>query len=72
MSTHNIGVSRHSVLPPIVPDSDKKFLDSIQRYIITEIEKVGCTEQGPAEEYCIIYRNVFDKVTKHYRKIFSL
>ncbi|XP_037751873.1 clathrin heavy chain linker domain-containing protein 1 isoform X3 [Chelonia mydas] len=65
MSTHNIGVSRHSVLPPIVPDSDKKFLDSIQRYIITEIEKVGCTEQGPAEEYYIIYRNVFDKIIEH-------
>ncbi|XP_006122185.2 clathrin heavy chain linker domain-containing protein 1 [Pelodiscus sinensis] len=65
MSTHNIGVSRHSVLPPIVPDSDKRFLDSIQRYIITEIEKLGCTEQGPADEYYIIYRNVFDKIIEH-------
>ncbi|XP_044866406.1 clathrin heavy chain linker domain-containing protein 1 isoform X2 [Mauremys mutica] len=65
MSTHNIGVSRHSILPPIVPDSDKKFLDSIQGYIITEIEKVGCTEQGPAEEYYIIYSNVFDKIIEH-------
>ncbi|XP_067421268.1 clathrin heavy chain linker domain-containing protein 1 isoform X2 [Emydura macquarii macquarii] len=65
MSIHRIAVSRHSVLPPIVPDSDKKFLDSIQRYIISEIEKVGCTEQGPAEEYYTIYRNVFDKIIEH-------
>uniref|UniRef100_A0A8C0H423 Clathrin heavy chain linker domain-containing protein 1 n=1 Tax=Chelonoidis abingdonii TaxID=106734 RepID=A0A8C0H423_CHEAB len=65
MSTHNIGLSKHSILPPIVPDSDKKFLDSIQGYIITEIEKVGCTEQGPAEEYYIIYSNVFDKIIEH-------
>ncbi|XP_053878492.1 clathrin heavy chain linker domain-containing protein 1 isoform X1 [Malaclemys terrapin pileata] len=65
MSAHNIGVSRHSVLPPIVPESDKKFLDSIQGYIITEIEKVGCTEQGPAEDYYIIYCNVFDKIIEH-------
>ncbi|XP_048208871.1 clathrin heavy chain linker domain-containing protein 1 isoform X2 [Perognathus longimembris pacificus] len=37
----------------------------MQRYIITEVEKVGCNEEGPADEYYIIYRNVFDKVIEY-------
>ncbi|XP_004609269.2 clathrin heavy chain linker domain-containing protein 1 isoform X4 [Sorex araneus] len=69
------GINKHAVLPPILSRSDKKFLESIQRYIITEIEKVGCTEEGPADEYYIIYRNVFDKVIDYvttYKSILTL
>ncbi|KAF3826769.1 hypothetical protein GH733_009294 [Mirounga leonina] len=40
-------------------------MESMQRYIITETERVGCTEEGPADEYYIIYRNVFDKVIEY-------
>nr|XP_056709268.1 clathrin heavy chain linker domain-containing protein 1 [Euleptes europaea] len=65
MSTASIGVSRHSVLPPIIPESEKEFLESVQRYIISEIGKVGCTEAGPAEEYYVIYRNVFEMIIEH-------
>ncbi|TKC40355.1 hypothetical protein EI555_007912, partial [Monodon monoceros] len=45
--------------------SDKEFLERMQRYIITETERVGCNEEGPADEYYIIYRNVFDKVIEY-------
>nr|XP_048283522.1 clathrin heavy chain linker domain-containing protein 1 isoform X1 [Myodes glareolus]XP_048283523.1 clathrin heavy chain linker domain-containing protein 1 isoform X1 [Myodes glareolus]XP_048283524.1 clathrin heavy chain linker domain-containing protein 1 isoform X1 [Myodes glareolus]XP_048283525.1 clathrin heavy chain linker domain-containing protein 1 isoform X1 [Myodes glareolus]XP_048283526.1 clathrin heavy chain linker domain-containing protein 1 isoform X1 [Myodes glareolus]XP_0482835 len=55
-------VNKHAVLPPIISRSDKEFLESMQRYIITETKKVGCNEEGPAEEYYTIYRNVFDKI----------
>ncbi|XP_031195736.1 clathrin heavy chain linker domain-containing protein 1 isoform X2 [Mastomys coucha] len=55
-------VNKHAVLPPIISRSDKDFLESIQRYIITETKRVGCNEEGPADEYYTIYRNVFDKV----------
>ncbi|XP_038172212.1 clathrin heavy chain linker domain-containing protein 1 [Arvicola amphibius] len=55
-------VNKHAVLPPIISRSDKEFLESIQRYIITETKRVGCNEEGPADEYYTIYRNVFDKV----------
>ncbi|XP_049979829.1 clathrin heavy chain linker domain-containing protein 1 isoform X2 [Alexandromys fortis] len=55
-------VNKHTVLPPIISRSDKEFLESIQRYIITETKRVGCNEEGPADEYFTIYRNVFDKV----------
>ncbi|KAL6082320.1 hypothetical protein STEG23_021475 [Scotinomys teguina] len=34
----------------------------MQRYITTETKRVGCNEEGPADEYYTIYRNVFDKV----------
>uniref|UniRef100_H0WPL5 Clathrin heavy chain linker domain containing 1 n=1 Tax=Otolemur garnettii TaxID=30611 RepID=H0WPL5_OTOGA len=54
-------INKHTVLPPIISRSDKEFLESMQRYIITETERVGCNEEGPADEYYIIYRNVFDK-----------
>ncbi|KAI5125073.1 Clathrin Heavy Chain Linker Domain-Containing Protein 1 [Manis pentadactyla] len=37
----------------------------MHKYIITETEKVGCNEEGPADEYYIIYRNVFDKVIEY-------
>ncbi|XP_023572350.1 clathrin heavy chain linker domain-containing protein 1 isoform X2 [Octodon degus] len=56
---------KHAVLPPIISKSDKEFLESMQRYIITETERVGCDENGPADEYYIIYRNVFDKVIEY-------
>ncbi|XP_049640741.1 clathrin heavy chain linker domain-containing protein 1 isoform X1 [Suncus etruscus] len=56
------GLKRHAVLPPIMSRSDKEFLESMQRYIIKETERVGCTDEGPADEYYIIYRNAFDKV----------
>ncbi|XP_006880992.1 PREDICTED: clathrin heavy chain linker domain-containing protein 1 [Elephantulus edwardii] len=57
------GISfKHAVLPPIIRNSEKEFLESIQNYISTETKKVGCDEEGPADEYYIIYRNVFDKV----------
>ncbi|XP_035308239.1 clathrin heavy chain linker domain-containing protein 1 isoform X3 [Cricetulus griseus] len=55
-------VNKHAVLPPIISRSDKEFLESMQRYIITETKRVGCNEKGPADEYYTIYRNVFDKV----------
>ncbi|KAM4867129.1 clathrin heavy chain linker domain-containing protein 1 [Thomomys bottae] len=58
-------MNKHAVLPPILSRSDKEFLESMQRYIVTEVEKVGCTEEGPADEYYIIYRNVFDKVIEY-------
>lgn len=57
-------INKHAVLPPIISRSDKEFLESMQRYITTEIERVGCNEEGPADEYYIIYRNVFDKVSQ--------
>ncbi|XP_063644875.1 clathrin heavy chain linker domain-containing protein 1 isoform X1 [Pan troglodytes] len=63
MSVHQI--RKHAVLPPIICGSDKEFLESVQRYIITETERLGCSEEGPADEYYIIYRNVFDKVIEH-------
>lgn len=56
-------IRKHAVLPPIISRSDKEFLERTQRYIITEIERVGCNEEGPADEYFIIYRNVFNKVS---------
>ncbi|XP_012902855.1 clathrin heavy chain linker domain-containing protein 1 isoform X2 [Mustela putorius furo] len=57
-------INKHAVLPPIISRSDKEFLESMQRYIITETERVGCNKEGPADEYYIIYRNVFDKTVK--------
>lgn len=72
MSSCSIRGRGHPILPPIPSRSDQTFLDSIQSYILTEVEKVGCTEQGPVEEYYIIYRHVFDKVTNHGRKTFSV
>ncbi|XP_054329993.1 clathrin heavy chain linker domain-containing protein 1 isoform X7 [Pongo pygmaeus] len=63
MSVHQI--RKHAVLPPIICRNDKEFLESMQRYIITETERLGCSEEGPADEYYIIYRNVFDKVIEH-------
>ncbi|XP_020664156.3 clathrin heavy chain linker domain-containing protein 1 isoform X2 [Pogona vitticeps] len=65
MKAAHVTANRHSVLPPILPETEKEFLDSIQSYIISEIEKVGCTEQGPAEEYYTIYRNVFEMIIEH-------
>ncbi|KAM6221539.1 clathrin heavy chain linker domain-containing protein 1 isoform 2-T2 [Rhynchocyon petersi] len=56
---------KHAVLPPIIRKSDKEFLESIQRYILTETDRVGCKEEGPADEYYIIYRHVFDKVIEY-------
>ncbi|KAM9601090.1 clathrin heavy chain linker domain-containing protein 1 [Trichechus inunguis] len=63
MSTQEI--NKNAVLPPIISKSDKEFLESMQRYIITETKRVGCNEEGPADEYYIIYRNVFDKVIEY-------
>ncbi|NXD09718.1 CLHC1 protein, partial [Nothocercus nigrocapillus] len=65
MASHGTGAERRSVLPPIVFEKDKRFLESVQRYILTEIEKVGCTARGPPEEYYIIYRNAFDKIIEY-------
>ncbi|XP_028634255.1 clathrin heavy chain linker domain-containing protein 1 isoform X2 [Grammomys surdaster] len=62
-------VNKHAVLPPIISRNDKEFLESIQRYIITETKRVGCNEEGPADEYYAIYRNVFDKFSATDRKI---
>ncbi|XP_020943191.1 clathrin heavy chain linker domain-containing protein 1 isoform X2 [Sus scrofa] len=59
------GINKHAVLPPIISRSDKEFLERMQRYIITETQRVGCNEEGPADEYYIIYRNVFDKVIEY-------
>ncbi|XP_070235663.1 clathrin heavy chain linker domain-containing protein 1 isoform X3 [Bos mutus] len=58
-------INKHAVLPPIISGSDKEFLERMQRYVITETERVCCNEEGPADEYYIIYRNVFDKVIEY-------
>ncbi|XP_063085490.1 clathrin heavy chain linker domain-containing protein 1 [Cavia porcellus] len=58
-------IHKHTILPPIISRSDKEFLENMRRYITTETERVGCDEKGPADEYYIIYRNVFDKVIEH-------
>ncbi|XP_062427274.1 clathrin heavy chain linker domain-containing protein 1 [Rhea pennata] len=65
MPSRGAGGDKRSVLPPIVFEKDKRFLENVRRYILTEIEKVGCTEQGPPEEYYIIYRNAFDKIIEY-------
>ncbi|KAK1333066.1 hypothetical protein QTO34_006599 [Cnephaeus nilssonii] len=59
------GINKHAIIPPIISRCDKEFLESMQRYIITETKRVGCNEEGPADEYYIIYRNVFDKVIEY-------
>ncbi|XP_005884669.1 PREDICTED: clathrin heavy chain linker domain-containing protein 1 [Myotis brandtii] len=59
------GINKHTIIPPIISRCDKEFLESVQRYIITETKRVGCNEEGPADEYYIIYRNVFDKVIEY-------
>ncbi|XP_059515788.1 clathrin heavy chain linker domain-containing protein 1 isoform X2 [Myotis daubentonii] len=59
------GINKHTIIPPIISRCDKEFLESMQRYIITETKRVGCNEEGPADEYYIIYRNVFDKVIEY-------
>ncbi|KAL8185111.1 UNVERIFIED_CONTAM: hypothetical protein K2H54_038867 [Gekko kuhli] len=58
MSTASIGVSRHSVLPPIIPESEKEFLESIQRYIISEIEKII--------EHVKTYKNILTTIKQEY------
>nr|XP_045004385.1 clathrin heavy chain linker domain-containing protein 1 isoform X4 [Jaculus jaculus]XP_045004386.1 clathrin heavy chain linker domain-containing protein 1 isoform X4 [Jaculus jaculus] len=58
-------IYKYAVLPPIISRSDKEFLESMQRYIITETKRVGCNEKGPVDEYYIIYRNVFDKIIEY-------
>uniref|UniRef100_A0A8C3YIA4 Clathrin heavy chain linker domain-containing protein 1 n=1 Tax=Catagonus wagneri TaxID=51154 RepID=A0A8C3YIA4_9CETA len=58
-------INKHAVLPPIISRSDKEFLERMQSYIITETQRVGCNEEGPADEYYIIYRNVFDEVIEY-------
>ncbi|KAM5227637.1 clathrin heavy chain linker domain-containing protein 1 [Ctenodactylus gundi] len=57
--------SNHAALPPVISRHDKEFLESMQRYIIAEAERVGCSKDGSADEYHIIYRNVFDKVIEY-------
>ncbi|NXI73388.1 CLHC1 protein, partial [Anseranas semipalmata] len=54
-----------SALPPILLEKDRRFLESIRRYILTETEQAGCAEQGPSEECYIIYRNAFDKIIEY-------
>ncbi|XP_020851914.1 clathrin heavy chain linker domain-containing protein 1 isoform X3 [Phascolarctos cinereus] len=65
MSVQEFAINKHAILPPIISNHDKEFLERMQRYIITETERVGCTDEGPADEYFIIYRNVFDKIIEH-------
>ncbi|XP_068927828.1 clathrin heavy chain linker domain-containing protein 1 isoform X3 [Petaurus breviceps papuanus] len=65
MSVQEFAINKHSILPPIISNYDKEFLERMQRYIIMETERVGCTDEGPADEYFIIYRNVFDKIIEH-------
>ncbi|XP_042330650.1 clathrin heavy chain linker domain-containing protein 1 isoform X2 [Sceloporus undulatus] len=65
MKASSVRANKHPVLPPIIPEAEKKFLESIQSYIISEIENVGCTDKGPAEEYYTIYRNVFEMIIEH-------
>ncbi|XP_036604895.1 clathrin heavy chain linker domain-containing protein 1 isoform X1 [Trichosurus vulpecula] len=65
MSVQEIAINKHAILPPIISNCDKEFLERMQRYIIIETERVGCTDEGPADEYFIIYRNVFDKIIEH-------
>ncbi|XP_072491644.1 clathrin heavy chain linker domain-containing protein 1 isoform X2 [Notamacropus eugenii] len=65
MSVPEIAINKHPILPPIISNYDKEFLERMQKYIIIETERVGCTDEGPADEYFIIYRNVFDKIIEH-------
>ncbi|KAM8809855.1 clathrin heavy chain linker domain-containing protein 1 [Eudromia elegans] len=65
MASRGTGAERRSVLPPIIFEKDRRFLESVQRYILTETEKVRCVKQGPPEEHYIIYRNAFDKIIEY-------
>ncbi|KAM8947851.1 clathrin heavy chain linker domain-containing protein 1 [Pelodytes ibericus] len=56
------GLLRSSVLPPITSARDRVFLDSIQRFIRNEMEKLSSTGQCDIEQQFIIYGQVFDKV----------
>ncbi|NWX86011.1 CLHC1 protein, partial [Nothoprocta pentlandii] len=56
---------RRLLLPPIALERDRRFLESVQRYIASEMEKVGCAGRGPPEEYYVIYRNAFDKIIEY-------
>lgn len=56
-------INKHAVLPPVIRSKEKDFLENMKRYIITETETVGCKEEGPADEYYVIYWTVFDKVS---------
>ncbi|KAK2500392.1 hypothetical protein MC885_020569 [Smutsia gigantea] len=40
-------INKHAVLPPIISKSDKEFLESMHKYIITETEK-----------YCLVYKKI--------------
>uniref|UniRef100_A0A8C7EHP2 Translin-associated factor X-interacting protein 1 N-terminal domain-containing protein n=1 Tax=Nothoprocta perdicaria TaxID=30464 RepID=A0A8C7EHP2_NOTPE len=62
---HGAGAERRLLLPPIALEKDRRFLESVQRYIVSEMEKVGCAERGPPEECYVIYRNAFDKIIEY-------
>ncbi|KAM6207317.1 LOW QUALITY PROTEIN: clathrin heavy chain linker domain-containing protein 1 [Sarcoramphus papa] len=65
MPNHHMGAERHSVFPPALFEKDRRFLQSVQTYILAETEKVGCPEQGPSEECYVIYSNAFDKIIEY-------
>lgn len=58
-------INKHAVLPPIISGSDKEFLERMQRYIITETERVWRMRKDLlmniityTEMFLIRYRNV--------------
>ncbi|XP_063774704.1 clathrin heavy chain linker domain-containing protein 1 isoform X3 [Pseudophryne corroboree] len=59
------GKARTPVLPPIASASDKRFLISIEEFIDTEVEKLSDAGQFDAEQQCVIYGQVFDKVIEY-------
>ncbi|XP_075004053.1 clathrin heavy chain linker domain-containing protein 1 [Calonectris borealis] len=60
-----MGAEEHYVFPPALFGKARRFLEGVRTYILTETEKMGCAEQGPSEECCIIYSNAFDKIIEY-------
>uniref|UniRef100_A0A8C5PPK4 Clathrin heavy chain linker domain-containing protein 1 n=1 Tax=Leptobrachium leishanense TaxID=445787 RepID=A0A8C5PPK4_9ANUR len=59
------GLPRASVLPPIPSARDRAFLESLQSFIRKEKESLLSGGQYDAEQRCIMYSHVFDKVIGH-------
>ncbi|XP_043911117.1 clathrin heavy chain linker domain-containing protein 1 [Protopterus annectens] len=56
---------RSSVLPSIISESKKDFINNISEQIKTELQKTDCPDKGPDEQRYIVYKHAFDKVI-HY------
>ncbi|XP_042189710.1 clathrin heavy chain linker domain-containing protein 1 [Callorhinchus milii] len=59
---------------PVLSPNDQKLLSRLREHIRSEIEILGCPEQGPDEQRYILYKSVFEKVienTKEYKNILT-